>query len=201
MCPIHVYRSPENVKNGGSVQRVYLARVGVFWLSYFTLAPAGSLELQSGGARERGFEMMPVTGGLVCLATLTTTNAFVAPLAARYGTPLASSASQAALRMSSEGGDDTPLVFPRSSLAFPRSTVYCLHLSVYCIPLGRLTISFVGRTTVLRPTTRTNSCMLYAVPAENMSLIVCVPPGSGTREARLDGTSGPLLSCAGVMTL
>lgn len=62
--------------------------------------------------------MMPVTGGLVCLATLTTTNAFVAPLAARYGTPLASSASQAALRMSSEGGDDTPLVFPRSSLAF-----------------------------------------------------------------------------------
>lgn len=60
--------------------------------------------------------MVPFTGGVVCLATLATASAFVAPPVVRYATPLASSSSKEALRMSSEG-DDTPLVFPRSSWA------------------------------------------------------------------------------------
>lgn len=63
--------------------------------------------------------MTSITGGVVCLlAALATASAFVAPQAVRYGAPMASSASKTAFRMSSEGGDDTPLVFPRSSLAF-----------------------------------------------------------------------------------
>lgn len=81
--------------------------------------------------------MMSVTGGMVCLATLATASAFVAPLAVRYGAPLASSASKAGLRMSAEGaGDDMPLVFPRSSLH--SSKCYLLNcMCMYIVTTGK----------------------------------------------------------------
>lgn len=135
----------------GNPSTLYLCEGWSKALSHFRAPDKHRERRQAVQSREGGFEMMSVTGGLVCLATLATTSAFVAPLAVRYGTPSASSSSQAALRMSSEGGDDTPLVFPRSSLAFPGTDLHCLHAIVYSEPLGGLTMSFVGQTAVCCP--------------------------------------------------
>lgn len=61
-----------------------------------------------------GVVMVSVTATVVCLTALTTASGFIAPLAGRYDAPVARSGSKAALRMmSTENGDDKPLVFPR----------------------------------------------------------------------------------------
>lgn len=125
--------------------------------------------------------MMSVTGGLVCLATLATTSAFVAPLAVHHGTPLASSSKAALLRMSSKGGDDPPLVFPRSSVAFLSAVYAC----TFCCrkSLGWLAVLLMSHP-VVRPTPCVSSYLEF--PPRNMSLIVCVLAGVSGTLARRD---------------
>lgn len=50
---------------------------------------------------------------VVHLTALTAVSGFIAPLAGRCDAPVVRSDSKAALRMSTEQGDDEPLVFPR----------------------------------------------------------------------------------------
>lgn len=50
---------------------------------------------------------------VVSLTASTTVSGFIAPLAGRCDAPVARSDSKAPLRMSTEQGDDVPLVFPR----------------------------------------------------------------------------------------
>lgn len=105
----------------------------------------------------------------MCLATLATTSAFVAPLAVHYGTPLASSSKAALLRMSSKGGDDPPLVFPRSSVAH-LSAVYCLHVFACRKSLGGLAILLMSHP-VVRPTPCVNSSCLQFPPRKTCHLL------------------------------
>lgn len=62
---------------------------------------------------QNGAVMAPIMAAVVFLAAMAAANGFVAPLAGRHHAPLARSDAQAALQMSTGGGDDKPLVFPR----------------------------------------------------------------------------------------